>query len=530
MQTAADPGSPRDRRESVAFVPRTAPRTTSAPPAFVHRRLILLGSTGSIGRNTLEVVAHLNRLCCVPDHGGRADSSSTRRSPNTSGRCFSIVGLAAGRNVDLLAEQAIRYRVPFLAILDPEAGERLRDRLAGGYPAERIADRPDLGPTFGDHPRLIGPGGTPHIFTGPDAARQLVDAVDSADLLVGAITGAAGLPATLAAIERGMDVALANKETLVAAGELVIPAARRRRVAILPVDSEHSALFQCLQAVDHRAACVGSSVGLQVDRPTDGSLSSRGTSSPEHRYAAHGDPDTVATADTPPPHPTPAPGLDQVVRLVLTASGGPFRTWTRQAIANATVEQALNHPTWNMGAKVTIDSASLTNKALELLEARHLFDLGPEALEVVVHPQSIVHGLIEFRDGSVLAQMGPPDMRAPIQYALTYPDRLPGCSPRMDWRQAMQLTFEPPDEDRFPALRLVREVMARGGVAGAVFNAANEVAVEAFLARRIAFGRIAELAESALRAVADAPLTHLDEALAADAEARAIVTSLLGAD
>ncbi len=376
-----------------------------------RRRLILLGSTGSIGRSTLEVVAHLRRQ-------GLLD--------------FEVVGLATGRNAAGVAEQARQHGARHVAVADAAAAASITD--------------------------------VRHVYAGPDAAEQLVQAAARpGDLVVGAMVGSAGLPATLRAIERGCDVALANKETLVAAGAIVMPLVKRTGVHLLPVDSEHSAIFQCLAA---------------------------------------------------------GRGPQEVKRLVLTASGGPFRTWPPEKVYSASVEEALDHPTWSMGPKVTVDSASMTNKALEVIEAHWLFDMPPERIQVSVHPQSIIHSLVEFVDGSVIGQLSPPDMRSPIQYALTWPRRLPGCAPRMDFTRAMRLEFEPVDPKRFPAVALAFEVVAAGGTAGAVFNAANEAAVEAFLARRIPFGAIAELVAGALEAIPPVPVTSLEDVFAADRAAR----------
>ena len=386
------------------------------------RRLIVLGSTGSIGSNALEVVGHLRRRG-LPAGGG-----------------FDVVGLAAGSNAAVLGQQAERFGVEHVA----------------------IADATQTGV-------LVG---IPHLYVGADAAVQLVDAVaQPGDLVLGAMVGSAGVPATLAAIARGCDIALANKETLVAAGALVMPQVRRHGVKLLPIDSEHSAIFQCLQA--------GRSV-------------------------------------------------EEVARLVLTASGGPFRTWPKERLYHATVEQTLNHPTWNMGPKVTVDSASLMNKALEVLEAQWLFDIAPEKIEVIVHPQSIIHSFVEFVDGSVIAQLGPPDMRTPIQYALTWPRRAEGCSQTMDWASVRRLDFEPVDHERFPALALAYQVVQAGGSAGAIFNAANEAAVAAFLDRRIPFGMIAELVRETLAAIEPTPLEGLDDVRRADRAARDEVNRRIG--
>ena len=378
------------------------------------RRLTLLGSTGSIGTNALAVVEHLH----------------ARKLQN-----FEIVGLAAASNTAVIADQARRFGVKHLAVADEAAARTLND-ASGSYT----------------------------VYAGPDAALQLVEAVAApGDMVLGAMVGSAGLPATLAAIERGCDIALANKETLVAAGELVMPLVRKHGVHLLPVDSEHSAIFQCL------GAC-------------------RSTR--------------------------------EVSRLVLTASGGPFRTWPADRVAHATVEQALDHPTWNMGPKVTVDSASLMNKALEVIEAHWLFDMPPNKIAVVVHPQSIIHSFVEFVDGSVVAQLSPPDMKSPIQYALSWPERLDGCAATMDWQTAGRLDFEPVDHDRFPALRLAWRVIETGGTAGAIFNAANEVAVVAFLEGRIPFGMITRFVERALDAVEHGPVTSLHDVHRADRASR----------
>jgi 1-deoxy-D-xylulose-5-phosphate reductoisomerase len=383
-------------------------------------RILLLGSTGSIGVNTIEVVRHLS------NHGGPE---------------FEIVALAGGRRATELRAQAESLGVQDIAIADESrAGE------------------------------LEGLG---RLHAGPDAALELIRSVARpGDLVIGAMVGAAGIAPTIAALERGCDVALANKETLVAAGSVVIPTARRNGARIIPIDSEHSAIFQCL----------------------------RGGRSPE-----------------------------EIERLVLTASGGPFRTWDIGRIEQATVEQALNHPTWSMGPKVTIDSASMMNKALELIEAHWLFELPASRLEAVVHPQSIVHSFVEFVDGSVFAQLSPPDMKMPIQYALTAPDRRTGCSPRIDWASFGDLRFEPVDHDRFPALRTALGVIDAGGSAGAVFNAANEVAVQAFLDRTIGFGQIIETVRRTLEETSISEINSLEDVFLADTEARERARGLLTA-
>jgi len=388
------------------------------------RRVIILGSTGSIGRQTVEVIAALNSAC---------DKGQWRRR-------FEIVGLAGGSNADALFAQARTLGVRNIALFEKTDG---------------------------------APDGA-QCLTGPDAAERLVDACD-ADLIVAAIVGFAGLDATIAAIDRGVDIALANKETLVAAGELVIASAQKAGVSILPIDSEHSGIWQCL-------------AGAQAPPMT----------------------------------------LDATIRRVtITASGGPFRQWSKEDIHRATPEQALKHPTWSMGRKVTIDCASLTNKALELIEAHWLFGLGPDRLRAVIHPQSVVHAFIEYADGSTVAQLGAPDMRTPIQCALTHPHRAPGISDPTPWDVMQAMQFEEPDLDRFPALGVANRVMTQGGVSGAVFNAANEAAVEAFLDGAIGFGRIPELAIGALDSIvgerANAPVRDLVDIQEADAQGRRYV-------
>ncbi len=425
--------------------------TTSAHTsghAPVERRLIILGSTGSIGTQTLDVVEHLNAL------GARGESPIRYR----------VVGLAAGRNAELLLAQAARLGVHDLAIgsddvsVSAPAGSRLRRGVGG--------------------------------------AEQLVREV-ACDIVLGAMVGAAGLPATLAAVELGRDVALANKETLVAAGSLVIPAAIKSGSKLLPVDSEHCAVWEALAGMP--PAC---GQGDKVTRRHGEDA----TSSPRH---------STETLPCPPMMCGPS-----IARIVLTASGGPFRTASAHDIYHATAARALKHPTWQMGPKVTVDSASLTNKALEIVEAHWLFGVPGEKIDVLVHPQSIVHALVEFADGNVMAQLAAPDMRTPIQYALTFPHRPEGVSRKLDWSKLGTLEFSPPDRQRFPALDCAYEVISRGGTAGAVFNAANEAAVEAFLEGAIPFGRITELSRAALAGVGASPLRSLADALEADAEAR----------
>lgn len=375
------------------------------------KRLAILGSTGSIGTSTLDVVrAHRDR--------------------------FAVAGLAAGRSAEQLLAQAQEFRPAAIGLADAHDG--WADVISGGCDA----------------------------LTGPDAA-TLLAIRDDVDTVVAAIVGAAGLESTLAAIEAGKDVALANKETMVVAGPIVRELLKTAAGSLLPVDSEHSAVLQAMAA------------------------------EPGH--------------DT---------GGRSLSKITLTASGGPFRGWTAAQLAEVTPEQALKHPTWDMGAKITIDSATMMNKALEVIEARWLFDLPVEDIDVVVHPQSIVHGMAEFADGSVVAQLSPPDMRLPIQLALTWPERLPGVSPRLDLAAIGQLDFEPPDVEQFPALLLGFEVARRGGTAGAVLNAANEVAVERFLSGSLRFCDIPTACRDVLETHDFDPSPTLEELLRQDTWAR----------
>ncbi|MFN4258508.1 MAG: 1-deoxy-D-xylulose-5-phosphate reductoisomerase [Gemmataceae bacterium] len=351
------------------------------------RRVVVLGSTGSVGTSCLDVIAHL------PDH-------------------LQAIGLSAHQSWETLREQAIRHRPRWITLTNGETAKRV--------------ERGDLD------------GGT-ELLVGEDGILRMVTAAE-VDVVVTAIVGAAGLAGTWAALEAGKTVAVANKETLVMAGPLVMDLAARRGARVLPVDSEHSAIFQAL---------VGS-------RP------------------------------------------EEIERVVLTASGGPFRGYSLQQLEHVTVADALRHPTWNMGPKITIDSATMMNKALEVIEARWLFQLAPEQIEVIIHPQSMIHSFVEFRDGSVLAQVSPPDMRLPIQYALTYPKRLPGPARKLDWRQLRSWEFEQPDHEAFPALQLGYEVARRGGTCGAVLNAANEAAVGRFLAGEIPFLAITRVCRDVL--------------------------------
>lgn len=397
------------------------------------RRVIVLGSTGSIGVQTLEVIAHLNAM-------------------HDQGKCparFEVVGLAAGRNAGLLAMQRDRFGVRHAALADSEND------------------------------------GAPGSRRGGDAAERLVREVEC-DVVVAAMVGSAGLPATFAGVQLGRDVALANKETLVAAGGLIVPLARRTGTRILPIDSEHAGLWQCLA----------------------GECRPRGQ-----------------REDDPPACP-PLIAPASVRRVILTASGGPFRSRAAEEVHDATPEEALRHPTWSMGPKVTIDSATLTNKALEVIEAHWLFGLTSDRIGVLIHPQSVVHALVEFADGSVVAQLAPPDMRAPIQQALSHPRRFPGLTAPLDWSTLRALEFDAPDPERFPALGLATRVIESGGTAGAVLNAANEEAVAAFLARQVSFGRITEITLRTMDEVEPGPLASLEDVRRADARAREVARRL----
>jgi 1-deoxy-D-xylulose-5-phosphate reductoisomerase len=369
----------------------------------------LLGSTGSIGTNTLDVARSL------PDR-------------------IAVVGLTAHSKWERLAERCREFRPRVAVVCDPQAFAR--------------ADR------------ALFPRDT-ELLCGEDGVRRLVTAPD-VDVVVSAVVGAAGLAGTWAALDAGKTVALANKETLVVAGPLVTALAAERGAKLLPVDSEHSAIFQALTG--HTAA--------------------------------------------------------DVTRVVLTASGGPFRGRRAADLDAVTPEQALRHPTWQMGPKISVDSATLMNKALEVIEARWLFDLSADQIDVIVHPESVVHSFVEFVDGSVLAQLSPPDMRLPIQLALLHPHRVSGPAKRLDWRALAALHFEPADRDTFPALELGFEVARRGGTCGAVLNAANEAAVGRFLARDLAFLDIARCCRAVLDAHAYEPRPTLERLIAVDAWAR----------
>ena len=387
------------------------------------RRITILGSTGSIGVNTLDLL----------------DFAQSRGEA-----AIEIEALTANSNVALLAEQARKFKPRFVAVAREDLKEELRAALS------------DL-----------------DIEIGAGAAAIEEAGARDADWVMAAIVGAAGLMPTLRAAERGADIALANKECLVCAGDVVKAAIDKAGGSLLPVDSEHNAIFQV----------------FDFDRP--------------HR----------------------------VSRLILTASGGPFRSWAKDDMASATPAQAVAHPNWSMGAKISVDSATMMNKGLELIEAAHIFPVGHESIEILVHPQSVIHSMVEYVDGSVLAQLGTPDMRTPIASTLAWPDRTPSPSEKLDFAAVSQLNFEAPDIDRFPALRLAREAITQGGIMPATLNAANEVAVAAFLDEGLGFLDIAGVVEDVMARVSaqhpSAQLACLDDAVQADARARAYAEEII---
>ena len=371
----------------------------------------LLGSTGSIGRQSLQVIAACG---------------------------MTVAALTANRDVKRMEEQCRRFRPRLAVMMDPAAAADLRTCLADT----------DI-----------------RVASGPDGLVEAA-ALPEADTVLTAVVGMVGMVPTLAAVRQGKRIALANKETLVCAGELVMECADQYGAEIVPVDSEHSAIFQCLQGSKDRG---------------------------------------------------------EVRRLILTASGGPFWGWEKEAIAAATVEQALNHPNWSMGAKITVDSATLMNKGLEFIEAMHLYHMPPEKISIVIHRESIIHSLVEYSDHAILAQLGTPDMRLPIQYALTWPRRTAGVAKPLDLLTCPPLTFHAPDMEAFPCLRLALEAAKTGGTATAVLNGANEAAVGQFLAGELSFAGISRKVEEALAAIPAVQSPGLEEILAADEAARALV-------
>jgi 1-deoxy-D-xylulose-5-phosphate reductoisomerase len=383
------------------------------------KRLVILGSTGSIGSNALKVVeAH-------PE-------------------AYRVVALGAGRNVDLLAKQIRQFQPFAVALQDPDLAEKLKSRMGAGIKTRVYA----------------GTEGFVHLAT-----------LDEVDTVISAITGSAGLLPTFAAVQAGKEIALANKETMVTAGSLVMEEARRRNVSILPVDSEHSAILQSLQG------------HLRED----------------------------------------------VKRVILTASGGPFRDLTYEAMERATPEQALKHPNWNMGRKISIDSATLMNKGLEAIEARWFFDLAMDQITVLIHPQSIVHSMVEYKDGSVIAQLGIPDMMTPISYALSYPRHVETPLPSLQLHEVGALTFTLPDTGKFRCLDLAFKAAEMGGSMPAVLNGANEEAVELFLKGRIGFMQIPELIQKTMEAHEPFPIHSIGEVIKADRWARQVTWELMSA-
>jgi len=388
------------------------------------KTLTVLGSTGSIGTNTLDVV---------------------RRNRHQ----YQVYALVAGRNVDLLAAQILEFR-PKVAVVGTSDGvSRLSSKLR-----ELEAPRADW----------------PELLSG-DAAKVAVSVDKDVDTVISAIVGVAGLEATYEAIRHGKRVGLANKETLVSGGKLVMDAVRESGALLVPVDSEHNGAHQCLRAGNRK----------------------------------------------------------EVARLILTASGGPFRNTPREALDSVTPEQALNHPTWKMGKRITVDCATLMNKGFEVIEACWLFDFAPSEVDVVIHPQSKVHAMIEYSDGSVLAQISATDMRMPIQYALTYPDRCEAPVPRIDWSEARQWDFLPPDFQKFPLLKLAYQCQETGGSATCTLNAADEIAVEAFLEGRIAYPSIYEIVSETLSKMPGRNLLAVGDVLEMDRESRVLARQLIAA-
>lgn len=384
---------------------------------MTKKGIAILGSTGSIGTQALEVIE------AYPDH-------------------FDLQVLTANNNADLLISQAIKYKPNCVVIVCETEYEKVKNALAD----EDI-----------------------HVYAGEESLSQVVTYQD-VHIVLTALVGYAGLKPTLAAIEAKKNIALANKETLVVAGELVTRMARENGISIYPVDSEHSAIFQCLVGEFH----------------------------------------------------------NPLEKIYLTASGGPFRGWNLDALKNVTPQQALKHPNWSMGAKITIDSASLMNKGLEVIEAKWLFDLKPEQIDVIVHPQSIVHSLVQFEDGSMKAQMGLPDMKLPIQFAFTYPQRLKTDFPRFNFMDYPQLTFEKPDRQTFRNLDLAYEAMDLGGTAACALNAANEVTVQAFLESKIGFLQIAEINEKTMRTIDFIQKPEYADYVSVDTAARAVARKFCG--
>jgi len=379
------------------------------------RRVTILGSTGSVGCQTIDIIKR-------------------------NSHAYKVEALTAGSNVKLVAAQAKELKPTFVAVANPDVYGELNEYLSG----ENI-----------------------EIACGPDAVVEA--ATRDAEWVMAAIVGAAGLKPTLAAVERGATVAFANKECLVCAGELMMAEIERFGATLIPVDSEHNAIFQVYDFENKKG----------------------------------------------------------IEKLILTASGGPFRKWTTQEMGRASPAEAVAHPNWDMGAKISVDSATMMNKGLEVIEAFHLFGLPEDKIDVVVHPQSVIHSMVAYVDGSVLAQLGTPDMRTPIAYALGFPDRLETPCDRLDWQKLLTLTFEAPDSERFPALRIAREVLNEGGSAPIVMNAANEIAVEHFLKNRIGFMDIPAVVDSALAKFDHCRPQSLSEVHELDSEARRVAIGII---
>jgi 1-deoxy-D-xylulose-5-phosphate reductoisomerase len=445
------------------------------------KKVSILGSTGSIGRQTLSVVESL------PER-------------------FKITALAAGNNLDELLPQILRHHPEVVSVATPQLVDELSRRLATG----------------------LQPGQPPPDIHHGREGMLAVGTHPNADMVVSAAVGVVGLEATYEAVKLGRNVALSNKEVLVAAGELVMAAAAKSGRELLPVDSEHNAVHQCLRASRRNSSPQG--VGDHKQELSDTSYA------PEEMFFP-GNPISEFAPAIPPPDPRllhralsprapesaathSATLYPEVRRLVLTASGGPFRKTPLAQLAHVTVEQALAHPNWRMGNRITIDSATMMNKGFEVIEAHWLFDMRPDQIDVIIHSQSTVHSFVEFVDGAVLAQLAPADMRMPIQYALTYPDRLASNTVELDWTKLRRLDFEKASTRRFPCLRLAREALEKGGALPCALNAADEVAVAAFLEHRLPFLGIPEVIESVLARTPRTRFSSIDDVLSADAEAR----------
>ena len=386
-------------------------------PTLRRQTVSVLGATGSVGCNTLDVI---------------------ERHPDR----FDLFAISGHRNLDRLAEQALRFRPRYVVVPDDAGRTRLLEHLSG-----RGIDV------------LVGESALADVAAHPDV-----------DTVMAAIVGSAGLSSSLAAARAGKRLLLANKESLVVAGHLLMAAVAESGAELLPIDSEHNAIFQCMPS-DHRRQGIAS--------------------------------------------------------VLLTASGGPLREWSTDQLAGVTPEQAVAHPNWSMGRKISVDSASLMNKGLELIEACWLFDLTPDRIEVVIHPQSVIHSMVRYLDGSVIAQMGTPDMRTPIAYGLGYPDRIDSGADPLAFDPTLQLTFDTPDRDRFPCLRLAEEAIADGGTLPAVLNAANEITVAAFLDRRLSFPGIARINETVMNEMGVEPVESVEQLLSVDARARALADRAL---